>query len=346
VSEVHFLVPAGYTDPRRPSGGNLYDARLVAGLQESGWTVVVHEVPGGWPTAGAAVGSAVATELAALDSGSLVVVDGLLATAAAIALLHEAERLHEVALVHMPGPPGGPPAAVLHAARVIVVTSQWTGRMLREQHGLSAADVVVAPPGAQLAPLSQGTADENALVCVASVTPTKGHDVLFTALSMLAGRAWTCTCVGAVDIAPDFVAAQRSLLADNGIGERVTFTGPLRGAELERAYDHADVLVLASRQEGYGMVVTEALAHGLPVVATAVGGVEEALGRTADGRVAGLLVPRDDPAALADAISRWLDDSRLRADLRSLSRLRRAMLVGWEQPITTVSAALRRLTAG
>ena len=74
------------------------------------------------------------------------------------------------------------------------------------------------------------------------------------------------------------------------------------------------------------MVVTEALARGLPVVAAEVGGVPEALGHGADGDRPGLLVPPDDPAALAAALRAWLGDAELRARLRRAARERRASL--------------------
>jgi glycosyltransferase involved in cell wall biosynthesis len=345
VTEVHLLVPAGYTDPNRPSGGNAYDGHVAAGLAELGWTVVVHEVPDTWPAPDVAVDRAIAAQLARIPAGRVVVVDGLLATAAASALVAQAARLCLVALVHMPGPPGAPPGAVLRAAHLIIVTSQWTGRSLVEQHGLSTETIVVAPPGVQLAEPSRGTATGGSLLCVAAVMETKGHDVLFAALSRLVDRRWDCTCVGALDLDPPFVDRLRHALTDRGIADRVRLTGPLVGAELELAYGAADVLVLASRQEGYGMVVTEALARGLPVISTSVGGVPEALGQVPDGRIPGILVPSADAPALGGAIASWLDDPGLRDDLRSLAHSRRAMLAGWDQPVTRISAALGRLAA-
>ena len=101
------------------------------------------------------------------------------------------------------------------------------------------------------------------------------------------------------------------------------FTGPRTGADLAAAYAAADVLVLASRGETYGMVVTEALARGLPVIATAVGGLPEALGRGPGGDLPGLLVPPDDPAALAAALRRWLGEPDLRQRLRQSAAERR-----------------------
>ena len=118
------------------------------------------------------------------------------------------------------------------------------------------------------------------------MTPGKGHDVLLDALATAADLAWRCECVGSLDRTR--LATACAAAPGSGLGDRVRFVGTRIGAELDRAYAAADLLVLASRAETYGMVVTEALARGVPVLATDVGGVTEALGQatTARGRAA------------------------------------------------------------
>ncbi|WP_017586758.1 glycosyltransferase family 4 protein [Nocardiopsis ganjiahuensis] len=182
------------------------------------------------------------------------------------------------------------------------------------------------PPGG--APTGAGD-DAPRLVCVASLTPRKGHDLLLRALSELRDLPWTCVCAGPGTPPPH-----------PGLGDRVRFTGPVVGAELARVYDSADLLVLASRAETYGMVVTEALARGLPVVATEVGGVPEALGRASDGRVPGLLVPAEDAVGLERALRSWLTDPALREELRGAARLRRGELSGWQVAARTMARVL------
>jgi glycosyltransferase involved in cell wall biosynthesis len=98
-------------------------------------------------------------------------------------------------------------------------------------------------------------------------------------------------------------------------------------------------MVLASRAEAYGMVVTEALARGLPVVAADVGGVTDALGH-ADGTRPGLLVPPDDPAALGAAIRAWLGDPELRGRSRRAARERRESLPGWSTTTSVIAGVL------
>lgn len=305
VNTLHFVVPDGIDDPMRPSGGNVYDRRVSDGLSGSGW--LVHEHP-------VASREALATALGALPDGGLVLVDGLVVVDAAEAVLPEAGRLRLVVLLHMPVEE----PAVLSAAAAVVTTSRWTRAWLLDTYALPAARVHVAEPGTDAADLSPGTASGGELLCVGGVTRGKGHDVLVAALARIADLPWRCVCVGALDLEPGFVEELRGRVTEHGLADRACFTGPLSGPDLDAAYAGGDLLVSASRAEAYGMVVTEALARGLPVVATDVGGVSEALGRT-DGRRPGLLVSPDDPSALAAALRLWLADSGRRDRLRSAS---------------------------
>jgi hypothetical protein len=314
VKELHVIVPEGIDDPARPSGGNLYDRRVCDGLAARGWSVREH-----------AVGD-LAPALARIPDGAVVLLDGLIASPAPEALVPEAERLRQVVLLHMPIGDARE-RDVLAAAAATIVTSEWARRRVGELYGLAAH---VAAPGVAAAALAPGTAVGGALLCVAPVTPGKGHDVLLEALATVGDLPWRCTCVGSLDRDAAFAREIRRR------APRVRFTGPLTGAALDGAYAEADLLVLPSRAETYGMVVTEALARGVPVLASDVGGVSEALGD--DG--AGLLVPPGDPAALGAALRRWLEDAALRERLRRAARERRTTLRGWDETTAEVAAVL------
>jgi glycosyltransferase involved in cell wall biosynthesis len=355
VSTVHVVLPAGTDDPLRPSGGHTYNRRVCRGLAESGWTVHERPVPGSWPWPDAADTQALAGTLAAVPDDAVVLIDGLLASTASAVAVPAARRLAVVVLVHTPLGEQFPghqiadasrrESAMLSAARAVVTTSDWTRARLLERYALPPAAVHVATAGADRGRLAAGTAGGGGLLCVAAVGPHKGHDLLLAALAPLAGRAWRCRFVGPLDRDPAFVQRLRSQAAADSIAERVRLEGPLTGASLDRAYTAADVLVLASQAETYGMVVTEALAHGLPVVATAVGGVPEALGTTQDGRRPGLLVPPDDVDALSAALRRWLDDADLRRQLRAAARERRPALAEWPVTVARVASVLAAAAA-
>jgi glycogen synthase len=337
VNAVHFIVPAGIDDPTRPSGGNAYDRRVRDGLSAAGWTVLVPEVSG--------ADAALADALARISDGSVVLLDGLIASPAPEVLVPESRRLRLVVLVHMPlgqAEPDQREAAVLSAVTSVVTTSVWAQQTLLDLYSLPEGHVHVAEPGVQAAELVLGTATGESLLSVAAVIPGKGHDVLLDALATLSGRRWRCLCVGTLERDPTYVATLRRRALDRGLDGRLRFSGALPEEHLARSYRAADLLVLPSRSETYGMVVTEALARGLPVVAAEVGGVPEALGHGAEGTRPGLLVPGDDPAALADALRAWLEDPGLRRRLQRAARERRESLSDWSATTAALADVLER----
>jgi glycosyltransferase involved in cell wall biosynthesis len=350
VTEVHVIVPEGIDDPERPSGGNVYDRRVCTGLAALGWAVHEHPVAGAWPRREDGGLAALAKAIERLPDGATVLLDGLIASAAPEALLPQARRLRQVVLVHTPlghRPPdgeAGPVCArerdVLAAADAVVTTSAWTRRRLGELYGLPADRVHVAEPGVEAAGLARGSADGGALLCVAAVTRDKGHDVLLDALATAEDLPWRCACVGSLVRDPAYAGGVLRRARGSELGDRVRFAGARTGPELDRAYAAADLLVLASRAETYGMVVTEALARGVPVLAAEIGGVSEALGRGVDGTRPGLLVPPGDPAALGSALRSWLGDADLRGHLRRAAGERRESLCRWPDTTSIVAGVL------
>jgi glycosyltransferase involved in cell wall biosynthesis len=337
VTAVHFIVPAGIDDPALPSGGNAYDRRVRRGLVGAGWTVHMHEV--------SSSSVALADTLARIADGSVVLLDGLVALPAPEALVPESHRLRLVALVHMPlgqDKPDERERAVLSAVASVVTTSAWARTLLLENYSLPAERVHVAAPGVDAAELAPGTTTGSSLLSVAAVIPGKGHDVLVDALATLNGRRWECLCVGSVERDPAFVASLRRRAFDGGLNGRLRLSGALPAEDLARSYGAADLLVLPSRSETYGMVVTEALARGLPVVAADVGGVPEAMGHGADGTRPGVLVPPESPAELGDALRAWLGDADLRRRLRRAARERRESLADWSATTSAVADVLAR----
>jgi glycosyltransferase involved in cell wall biosynthesis len=350
VSTVHVVVPEGFDDPMRPTGGNIYDRRVCDGLTTIGWRVIQHAAPGSWPWPDPDSVRALARLVAGLVDGAVVLVDGLIASTVPGILVPEAGRLRLVILVHMSlgeallGREAAQvrkrEGAVMSAAQHVVATSWSTREWLLRLYALPPGNVHVAQPGVDPAGIVAGTDRGGELLCVAAVTRRKGHDVLLAALATIADLPWRCVCVGTLDFEPMFVEQLRLRAEAVGIGDRICFPGPRIGDRLAQAYATADVLVLASRVEPYGMVVTEALACGLPVIATATGGLPEALGWTNDGRRPGQLVPPDDSPALAAALRDWLVDANLRRRLREAARERRSTLSGWDAPTDRIARVL------
>jgi len=347
IVRIHVIVPEGFDHPGQPTGGNIYDRRVCAGLAEAGWEVLVATVTA-WPAGDSGDRADLARVVSAVPDGETVLIDGLIASPAAAQLLPHAGRVRLMVLLHMPLTTAGThhdagaersERSVLRAAAGVVVTSEWTRRQVLARYAIPACRVYVARPGADRV-AAPARPVRGHLICVGVLSRHKGQDVLIEALAALADRDWHCLLAGSLDRDPAFVEQLRTRIADLGYDRRVRLTGILTGAALSDAYTTADLLVAPSRAETYGMTVTEAFAHGLPVIASTVGGLPEAFGATADGVGPGQLIPPGDPAALAAALGDWLDDEDHRHRLRAAVRQRQPALHGWEQTTREVADAL------
>ncbi|MFC4947950.1 glycosyltransferase family 4 protein [Pseudonocardia sp. GCM10023141] len=345
---VHVVLTGDVDDPTLPSGGNTYDRRVCSGLAARGLDVREHPLAGEWPRPGSAARVRLAATLARVPSGGVVLIDGLVACGVPEIIAPEAHRLRVVVLVHLPLGEEDPELAAaeratLLAVDTVVATSPWTARRLVHRHGLAADRVQVATPGTDPAPLATGSARGRHLVCIGSLSATKGQDVLVEALAAVADLEWTCDLVGPLRRAPVFVAGLRRRIAQHGLAHRLWITGPQSRERIADTFAGADLLVLPSRVESFGMVVTEALARGIPVLAAAVGGVPETVGSHACGsQDAALLVPPADVPALAAALRRWLLDAALRDDLRRGARSRRGSFPGWEVTAGVLAQVLQQ----
>lgn len=328
---VFFVVPDAIDDPDRVSGGNRYDQRVRDGLRADGRDVRMVLI-------GDHGASSTAEALGQLPDDALVLLDGLLAAGEPEALTAHGARLRLVVLVHMVADaPTDRPTAALRTARRIIATSDWTRSELLEQDAADPHRIVVAHPGTDPAPATLPSPSGGRLLCVATVAPHKGQDLLVRALIGFADRDdWTCTIVGSLHVEPDFVAALRAEIDAVGLADRVRFTGVLTGPALEAAYADADLMVLPSRTESYGMAVAEALAHGIPVLAAAVGGLPEAIAVPA----AAVLVPPDDAWALRVVLQQWWADPALRSARAAAALEARAAGRSWRTTTSIVAATL------
>ncbi|QIZ97488.1 glycosyltransferase family 4 protein [Leifsonia sp. PS1209] len=330
---VFFLVPEAVDDPARVSGGNVYDLHLRDGLLADGCDLRMLAVADGGGHAGRI--------LSGLPHGALVLIDGLLVAQHPDAVADQSGRLHVVVLAHMVAPEQDDRERdALRSAELIVATSAWTRSELIARDAADPRSIVVAHPGVDAAPPSEPSATGGRLLCVAAVAPHKGQDLLVSALAGLADiDGWSCTFVGSLATTPEFAAALTARAAASGIAERVTFTGVLAGRALDEAYGQADLVVVPSRVESYGMVAAEAIARGIPVLATGVGGIVEAVG---DGRAA-MIVPPGDPWALRVALRQWWKDPARRHQLRAAAMDARGASTTWASTAQVVAAALARV---
>lgn len=330
---LNMVVPG---DPDTKTGGYIYDRRIAAELEARGWPISVTGLEGRFPDVDHRATKSVDDFLSAQDDGAVVIMDGLALSAVPELIAQHAERLRVVALVHLPLcdegglDPGlqrhyqSREVAALKRVRSVIVTSDFTARRLGEL-GVAAETVRVVEPGTDTASLARGSVGPGIhMLCAATVTPRKRHDVLMQALARLTQFEWTLTCAGGFDPSSAWVREVFDLIEENGLSDRVTFTGVKTGSDLAREFDAADLFVLASQYESFGMVFTEALAHGLPIVATTGGAIPETVPRDA-----GLLVPPDDTAAFEAALSGLMQGSEPLAPLKAGAAAARQRLNGW-----------------
>lgn len=331
--QIAMIVPAPFDTI---SGGYEYDRRIVAGLSAAGHEVVVHALEGRHPLADAAARASAQAQWGRIDPDAVIVIDGL-AMPSFDGLAGEFARRRVVILNHHPTglETGIDPAtaemlnaaerAIMAAAAHVIVTSATTAATLAADFGVAAERITVIEPGTEAAARSVGSGAETVnILSVGSLIARKGHDVLLRALAGLFDLDWHLTIVGSDAHDPVTAAALRAMPEGLGIGRRVTFTGALTGAPLEAVWASADVFALATHYEGYGMVIAEALAHGLPV-AVCGGGAAGAL-ITQDN---GVVCPPGDVAQLGKALRRLIFDTGLRARLADGAWASGRSLPGW-----------------
>jgi glycosyltransferase involved in cell wall biosynthesis len=346
---VDLVVPG---DLATATGGYVYDRRMLEGLAQRGWRTAVHSLDTSFPRPTRAAARAARQAFAAIPDGRVVLIDGLALAGLEQVLVDAAERLALVALIHHPlaletGLDDDTrrlleqtERSALALVRRVIVTSQWTARALSAYHVPIERVRIVEPgtdaPAHEHAPRADvGTLS---LLCVATVTLRKGHAVLVDALADLRDRRWHLSCVGSLTRDPQAVEDLNRRITRLRLTNRVSLLGDLDGATLERYYERADVFVLASYLEGYGMALAEAVARGLPIVSTTGGAIAETVPEHA-----GLLVRPGDSRALAKALGEVMDDPDKRAALARGASAARRRLPSWSDAAAKLEAALERL---
>ncbi len=334
------------------TGGYAYDREIIARAPAFGMPIEHLALPQGFPAPSPDDLRETARVLRALAPDDLLVVDGLAFGAFTPDLLAVLPR-RTVALVHHPLAletglsPGdarrlaaSERVALSHAAHVIV-TSPTTKDLLIADYGVGDARITVAVPGVAPARRARGSGGGLHILAVGSVTPRKGHDVLVTALAGLAALDWRLTIVGSLERAPEHAQALARQIVTQGLSSCIVLAGEVDDAGLDAFYESADVFVMPSLYEGYGMVLGEAMARGLPVVATTGGAAAQTV---PDG--AALKVAPGDPVALADALAYLISDKALRARLSDAAFAAGQALPSWDDTACIVAGVLARVAEG
>jgi glycosyltransferase involved in cell wall biosynthesis len=348
---LHFVVP-GPLDQR--TGGYLYDARMVEGLRARGWDLVVHNLEGRFPDPDDLAKRSLAGALEHIPDGDLVVLDGLAMGGSPETIREHSGRLRLLSLVHHPlaDETGLSPAqrdhlvaserSALAPCTGVIVTSEYTAQHLAS-YGVERRRLRAVPPGTAPAPQARGpdNGEPPHILCVATVTPRKGHDVLVEALHRIQDLPWTCVCAGSTDRDPDHANRVLDLVDRYGLASRIDFVGEHDAASLDDLYAEASLFALASHYEGYGMALAEALTRGLPVVSTTGGAIPYTVPSDA-----GMLVPPGDPSAFGRALRVLVQpDGDELAKLASAARRHGESLPDWEASVDAFERAILELGA-
>jgi glycosyltransferase involved in cell wall biosynthesis len=351
VKRAAFAVPG---DLDTPTGGYAYDKRIIAELRALGWEIEVIDLGHSFPKPDAASRELALAKLLAVAEGSPIVIDGLAFGVMADEARQLGARNPLVALVHHPlalesGLDDATAHALLDSERgslshvsATIVTSEPTAEIVNRDYKVSRDRIVVVRPGVDRVAARARTASNTGVVdllSVGSITPRKGYGILIEALAGLKPLSWRLTIAGDTTRHAAAVAGLEADIARFCLGGRVTLESAVTGASLARLYAAADVFVLASLFEGYGMVFGEAIAYGLPVVATAVGAANEVVPPDA-----GILVPPGDVKALRDALRGVIESVDVRMRMAEGARGASLRLPEWRQSAFAFAQVLEKLT--
>jgi len=329
-----------YGSLEQVSGGYIYDRLVVEHLRELGDDVTVVSLTAG------------SDELPSLTNADFdsVIGDELCFSELGPLFRDRSPGLRRVLLIHhlsaWEHPEGmerarllGLEKAAIDAADACVATSLATADRLRSERLVR--DVFVAEPGADRLqrPASAGQEPSGAhvrLLFIGNILPRKRVLELVNAFAGLPSAHAELVLVGA-ELDPGYAAEVRLAIASSEVAPRVRLMGCLEASQVMEQLAMADALVLPSSLEGYGMVLSEALWSGVPVIAARVGAAEQLLSQSR----AGLLFDPQDEAGLYSALSRFVSDPALRKRLRESARSAQASLPRWRDTAQALRATLQ-----
>lgn len=344
--DLAFAIPG---DLDTPTGGYAYDRQVLARLPGLGIRAQLLRLPDGYPEPSAGDLAETAQLFAGIHPATVLLIDGLAFGAMPESVVRSI-RQPIIALIHHPlgYEPGLPEERArelvdlerkaLTFARRVIVTSPFTKKLLVAELDVSDEAVTIAMPGTEPTERARGTGQPLQLLSVGSITPRKGYLVLVEALAPLAGLDWRLTIAGPKDRDQAALAELQNAIARHKLEDRITLSGALDGQQIARAYATADVFVLPSLFEGFGMVLTEAMACGLPIVCTTGGAAAETVPDPA-----ALKVPPGAVEPLSAALQQVMHDAGLRQRLADASWQAARRLPRWEETARHVAAVIREV---
>jgi glycosyltransferase involved in cell wall biosynthesis len=332
--DIHYFSSRDYA---RRTGGFVYNSRLTEALARQGGRILPIGIETAFPTIGQEALAALAPNLSAIGGNGLLLTDHIHVCQLLPLLRHAAFPVvsvfhHSLIVEH-----GNPhdeeglrlsrmEGEALAASQGIIATSQESRRYLEEHYSIDAKRIRVAVPGNERASRSVvGATRPLQILSIGAVIPRKRYDYILEAASRLRATDWRWRIAGDPNRYPELVAQLRRSIADLGLGGRVELLGEVSDSDLASLWQTTSLFVAASRYEGYGMAVAEALSRGVPVVTTDSG----AVATWASGGVIG--APADDAPATAALIDALLaDPERLATEAERAWRFGQSLRT-WEE---------------
>jgi glycosyltransferase involved in cell wall biosynthesis len=273
-----------------------------------------------------------------LTHQSCVIVDSLVVVSMHSTIREFMDRLVFIGLIHLPtsydihsgvdGKLSDEELQAFHDLRMITVTGRFTFNLLCNA-GLDPAVINIVEPGTDFFPRKkQYRPVPFQLLCISNYNAIKAQDILIRALQMLTEREWTLHLHGDTDHDPKYASAVRAMIQQTGLKDRIIMHGIAERDEISGIFLAADLFVLPSLFESYGMVLAESMAHGIPVVTTTAGNIPYTVPAGM-----GLLVAPGDVNELADAIRSLFDDTEKYSALCSAASQYYRQSRTWEQAV-------------
>jgi len=280
--DVFFLLSG---DINSLTGGHLYNRHMVEGLRQKGHGVKVLRLDESTMLTHA-IEIKCSSYFNTLPPGSCVLIDSLVLGNIPGVLKKYSEKLTFIGLIHLPltyNPLPGKnrkhianrEVKAMMMTRHLIVTGRFTLRMLMDA-GISHEKISLIEPGVENYPRKRYYADlPLGLLCISNYSQIKGQLLLVRALNRLRNNKWTLQMYGDINTEKPYVTRLKSIIANKKLNDRILLHDTIERNNISEAFLASDLFVLPSRFETYGMVLTESLAHGIPVVTTHAGNIPD-----------------------------------------------------------------------
>lgn len=341
---VYFLISGNL---HSLTGGYLYNTHIINGLKGMGHRVDILGTDWHWKDSDS-LEKICRYNLEKLPHGTCIVVDSLLLASLHHIVQEFGDRLMFLGLIHLPasydilsgvhGELAVEELVALNHMRRVIVTGRFTFDLLCNA-GLDSDKIRIVEPGTERFPRKkQYKLVPSELLYIANYSALKAQDVLIRALCRITAWDWTLHLYGDMERDREYTASVRSLIQQLKMEHKIIMHGIVERLEISSVFLNADLFVMPSLFESYGMALSESLAHGLPVVTTSAGNIPYTVPAGM-----GLLTEPGDEEQLADAIRSLFDDPARYSALCSAASQYNKQVRSWEKAVADFETILLEL---